>query len=141
MSRSAQAPSKEWQRKSTFSARIALISSGVQVLPDGSVKWVPLSVSTVWIEHRVDLVGNGSGKGPQEVAGNPAGGLLVQLSEGKLGSSVDRHEEVELAFASVHLGDVDVEVADRVALELRAQWLVTIDLGQPRDAMALEAAV
>ncbi|GJE46085.1 hypothetical protein AEGHOMDF_5285 [Methylobacterium soli] len=49
MSRSAQAPSKEWQRNSTFSACIALISPGVQVLPDGSVKCVPLSVSTVWI--------------------------------------------------------------------------------------------
>src|ERR1044071_8593279 len=32
-----------------FSARMALISVGVQALPDGSVKWVPLSVSTVWI--------------------------------------------------------------------------------------------
>ena len=49
ISRSAQAASKEWQRKNTFSARMTLISVGVQALPDGSVKWVPLSVSTVWI--------------------------------------------------------------------------------------------
>jgi len=33
-------------------------------------------------EHRVDLIGNGSGQRPQEVAGNAAGRLLVQLVTG-----------------------------------------------------------
>ena len=39
------------------------------------------------------------------------------------------------------LGDVDVEVADRVALELGPPRLVAIDVGQPRDAVALETTV
>ena len=59
----------------------------------------------------------------------------------KLGSSVDRHEQVELAFPGVHLGDIDGEVAWRVTLELGAQRLVAVCLRQPREAMALEAAV
>src|SRR3954453_24270807 len=42
----AQASSNAWARKSCLRASIALISSGVQVVPLGSVKWVPLSVST-----------------------------------------------------------------------------------------------
>ena len=55
----AQAPLKAWQRKSTFSARIALMSSGVQPSPEGSVKCVPLSVSMppagLAITHKSDL--------------------------------------------------------------------------------------
>jgi hypothetical protein len=40
-----------------------------------------------------------------------------------------------------HLCDVDVEVADRVALELLLRRLVALDIRQPADAMTLEAAV
>jgi len=47
-------------------------------------------VGAVVGEHGVDLVGNRGSKGPEEVAGNPAGGLLVQLGEGELGGPVDR---------------------------------------------------
>jgi hypothetical protein len=65
----------------------------------------------------------------------------VQFGEGELGGPVDRNEEVELSLLGPHLGDVDVEEADRVALELRAQRLVAVGLGQPRDAMTLEATM
>ncbi len=44
----AQAYSKACARKSFSSAIISLISTGDQELPVGSVKWVPLSVRTVW---------------------------------------------------------------------------------------------
>ncbi len=80
-------------------------------------------------EHGVDLVGNGGGKGSQEVAGHPAGRPFVQLDEGELGRPVDRHEQVQPAFLGVHLGDVEVEVAERVALELGAQRLVASTSG------------
>jgi len=65
----------------------------------------------------------------------------VQFGEGELGGPVDCYEQVELSLGGPHLGDVDVEEADRVALELRAQRLVAVGLGQPRDAMTLEATV
>lgn len=38
-----------------------------------------------------------------------------------------------------HLGDVDVEIADRIALELLPYGLVTLDIRQPADAVALQA--
>jgi hypothetical protein len=37
----------------------------------------------------------------------------------------------------LRLGDVDVEIADGVRLEGFLGWLVAIDLGQARDAVAL----
>ena len=57
------------------------------------------------------------------------------------GRAVDGHEEVQLAGLSPDLRDVDVEVADWVALELGTVWLVAVGVGQARDAVALEAAV
>ncbi len=60
---------EEVAAKSTFSARIALISPGVHVLPEGSVKCVSLSG-----KHGVDLVGNGGGEGPEDTASDPARG-------------------------------------------------------------------
>ncbi len=67
--------------------------------------------------------------------------LFVQFDEGKLGYAVDRHEQVELALGSPNLGDVDMEVADRVAFELPLCGCLAFDLRQLRDAMALKAAM
>jgi hypothetical protein len=41
----------------------------------------------------------------------------VHLGEGKFAGAVDGHEQVELALFGPDLGDVDVKVANRVALE------------------------
>jgi hypothetical protein len=65
----------------------------------------------------------------------------MQLDEGELGRAVDGHEEVELALLGPQLGDIDVEEADRVALELGSLWLVAVSVGQPGDAVALQAPV
>jgi hypothetical protein len=59
-------------------------------------------------------IGNGLDQGMQEVCGHTRGGLHVQLGKGELGGPVDGDEEVEPAFGGVHLGNVDVEVADRI---------------------------
>ena len=66
----------------------------------------------------MDLVGHGGDEVAQEVGGGTARDLLVQFDEGELGRAVDRHEQVELALGGADFGDVDVEVADRVGLEL-----------------------
>ena len=68
-------------------------------------------------------------------------GLLHQPSEGVLGGAVHSHEEVELALLGADLGDVDVEVADRIGLEGLLGRLVAGDLGQAADAVALQATV
>ena len=43
-------------------------------------------------QHGVDLVGHGGSKSSEEVAGDTAGRLLVQLDESELGRTVDGHE-------------------------------------------------
>lgn len=66
----------------------------------------------------------------------------MQLHKGKLGCPVDRHEEVELAFLGADLCDVDVEIANWIGLELApGEWLCALRSWQPRDSVALEAAV
>ena len=60
-------------------------------------------------------------------------GPLVQLDIGELAGPIDGHEEIELAFRGLHLGDVDVEVTDRVVLEFRLGRLVAFDLRQAAE--------
>ena len=89
----------------------------------------------------MDLVGNRLDQRRKEVDRGLDVGGRVQLGKGKLRRPIDRHEEVELALLGANLGDVDVEVADRVALEGLFGGLVTGDLRQTADAVALEAAM
>ena len=136
MSRSAQAASKEWQRKGTFSC-----PHRPDVLGRPAVAgWVG-EVGAVVGEHGVDLVGHGRDEATKEVARDTPRCLLVQLDKGELGRAVDGDEEVELALLGPDLGNVDVEEADRVALEPGALRLVAVRVGQPADAVALQAAV
>lgn len=84
------------------------------------------------------------GEGPRRVRGEtPAPRLWSPSSSAKGGlqSPVHVHEKTELAFLGAHLGDVDVEVTEQVALEGLLGCLVALDLGQPADAVPLEAAV
>jgi hypothetical protein len=92
-------------------------------------------------QHRVDPVRHGLDQMAQEVAGDARDRLLVQFDEGELAGAVDGDEEVEFALLGADLGDVDVEVADWVALELALVRLVAVDLGKARDAVALKAAM
>jgi hypothetical protein len=70
-------------------------------------------------EHRVDLVRHGGDQVSEEISRNAAGGLFVQLDESELRCPVDRHEEVELSLFSSDFGDVNMEIADREALNFR----------------------
>src|SRR5882757_4474496 len=54
----------------------------------------------------------------QEVGCNLPCGLLVQLDEGELRGPIDSDEEIEPTLCCTAFGDVDVEVADRIDLEL-----------------------
>src|ERR1700676_1350841 len=92
-------------------------------------------------ENGVKPVGHGCNQGFQEAHRDRSIGLFVQLDERKFSGAVDGNEEVELAFLGADLGDVDVEVADRIYLEFALVRLVAIDLRQARDAVALQAAM
>src|SRR5215212_5672767 len=137
----AQASSKAWARNSCWRASIALISAGVQVLPLGSVKWVPLEVGAIVGENRMHPVRHSRDQVSEEVAGNAASDPLMQLNKGKLGRAVDRNQQIELALLGSDFRDIGVEVADRGALELGSAWLVAVCVGQPRDAVPLQTAV
>ena len=54
--------------------------------------------------------------------------LVDQLGDGELARAVDADEQIELAFGSLHLGNIDVEEANGVALEALALWLVALDI-------------
>ena len=84
-----------------------------QVFP-GEVRCMPPSVSTV---------------------------RLVQLDEGEVGNPVDGDQEMKPALRGLDLGDVDVDVAERVGLELAFASGGPLHVGQPGDAMPLQAAV
>lgn len=77
----------------------------------------------------------------QKRAGDLNGGAFFQAHEGELGSPIDGHEQVELAFGCAHLGNVNVEVADRIALEPFVARFVAFGLRQPTDAVALQTPV
>jgi hypothetical protein len=58
-----------------------------------------------------------------------------ELSDRELGGAVDGDEEIELALRRLHLGDVDVEEADRIGLELPLGRSFAFNLRQPRDEL------
>ena len=64
----------------------------------------------------------------------------MQFDEGELRGPVDRDEEIELALSGSNFGDVDMEIADRVSLELALGLGFAFDLGQARDPVPLEEA-
>ena len=65
----------------------------------------------------------------------------MQLDESELRRPVDCDEHVQLAFRGAHLGNVDVEEADRIGLELLLCGLVALRLRQPADPMPLQATM
>lgn len=88
-------------------------------------------------QHRMDPVGHGRDEGFEEGGRGDAIGAFRQLDQGELAGSVYRDEQVELAFGGLQLGDVDVEEADRVGLELLLGGFLTFDIGEPADTVAL----
>ena len=75
-------------------------------------------------QDRVDTIRHDVQKVLQELPSGFSVGLFSQLNDSKFAGAVNGYEEKELAFGRLHLGDVDVEETDRVALELRTLGLV-----------------
>lgn len=92
-------------------------------------------------ENRVDLVGNCSDQVEKELLRDRRCGSFMQFDIGKFTGPVDGHEEIEPAFCAADLGDIDVEVADRIGFELLLRRRIAIDVRQATNAVALQAAV
>jgi len=54
---------------------------------------------------------------------------------------MDGDQQAQFALYRLHLGDIDVKVADRVGFNFRAPGLVAFGIGQTGDAVTLKAAM
>jgi len=75
-------------------------------------------MDAVFIQHLADALGHVFNELAQELGGSQFGRLGVQLGKGKLGGPVDGYGQIKLSLRGLHLGDVHVEVAYRVAFKL-----------------------
>jgi hypothetical protein len=98
-------------------------------------------VHSVVSKHGMDLVGHNLDEGLEKVREDPCRGPLLQLDEDEPRGSIDSDEEIEFALPGTHLHDINMEVADRIGLELLPLGLVTLDIGQARNAMPLKTTV
>ena len=67
--------------------------------------------------------------------------FVDQLRDRELARAVYADEQVHLAFGGPHFGNIDVEEADRVALEALPLRLIAFDVRQAGDPLSLEATV
>jgi hypothetical protein len=111
-----------------------LVERGLLALPVGELH-------AVVRQDGVDLVGHGSDQAAQEWRRHGLAGLWVQLGLGTRARAVDGHEQIERAFFGVHLGDIAVEVSERVGLEGLCGGLTAFGVRQATDAMPLQAAM
>jgi len=98
-------------------------------------------LDTVIGQHRVDFVGNGCHQVIQECRRRLGVGALCHSGKGELRGPVDGDEQIEFALGGAQVGDVDVEIADGVALEALLFGFVGADLRQAAAAMAPQAAM
>jgi hypothetical protein len=75
-----------------------------------------------------------------ELPGRLSVSFCNDLGYGQLGRSIYAHKEKELSLSSPHRGEVDVEEADGVALELLTLGLVTCDVRQAAAEILLRLA-
>jgi hypothetical protein len=70
----------------------------------------------------------GTARFSADVPGTPT--LFVdQLGDRELARAVDSHEQIQLAFGGLHLGDIHVEEVDGIALEALTLRLVAFSVG------------
>jgi hypothetical protein len=76
---------------------------------------------------------------PQELGCFHLASLCEQLGVGIRAGPVDGDKEIALPFLRADFRDVDVEVADRVPLELLARRFLAVDIGKTADSMPLSS--
>ena len=67
--------------------------------------------------------------------------LVDKCGDRELAGTVDADEQIQFAFGSLHLGNIDMEEADWVTLEALPLRLVAFDVRQAGDPVSLEASV
>lgn len=98
-------------------------------------------LNTVVGQHGVDAIGNGRNQRFQKRGSSAHVCAFDQFNKGELRGTVDSHEQIEFAFSGANLGQVDMEVADRVALELLPVGLAAFHFRKTADAMPFQATM
>ena len=105
------------------------------------VAWREGELDSVVGQNRMNPVWHGGDQRFEESRCGLSVRLFDEQSEREFARAVNGDEEMELSLAGMYLGDVDVEVADGVALEALFRRLVALDIRQAADAMALKASM
>src|SRR4029077_16291949 len=105
------------------------------------IAWREGELNAIVGENRVDLVRDSRNQGLEEDGGGRPPSLFHQLHEGEFAGAVDGDIEVELALSGLDLGDVDMEEADRVGLELFLLGLGPFNIRQSADTVTLQASM
>jgi hypothetical protein len=92
-------------------------------------------------EHGVDAVRNGFDERVEEGYCSSHVCFFHEFDDGQLRSPIDGDEQVELAFGGPHLGQVDVEEADRIGVELLSPGRVALNVRQAADAVAFQTTM
>jgi hypothetical protein len=92
-------------------------------------------------EHGVDAIRDSRDQRFEECRRSLHIGTFNQLHESELRGAVGGHKEIKLAFGGAHLGQINMELADRIALELLPSGLAAFHFRQPADAMPFQTAM
>ena len=88
----------------------------------------------------MDPVWHGFQQVPEELAGGLPASLGDELGDRKSTRAVDTNEQIGLVFGGLHLGDINVKEADRIALEALSLRLVALNVRLAGYSVSLQAA-
>jgi len=91
-------------------------------------------------QDRVDRVRDTLDQPAQEVRRDPWSRSFVSFREGEMADAIDGDDELELAFVRPDLREIDVDVPDRIVVELPTHARA-LRIRQAADALALKQAV
>ncbi len=98
-------------------------------------------VSAVVGENGVDFIRDELDEFLQKIGGLAPSRPFHQSGEGELAGAVDGDKKVELTLGGAHLGEIDVEVADQIDLELLLGRTLAVEIRPTADAVALKTTM
>ncbi len=92
-------------------------------------------------QNGMDPIRNDAQEIFEEFPGDFPIGFLNQLCDSEFAGPIDGDEDIQLAFSSLDLGNIDVKKADGSAFETLSFGLVSRDIRKPGYPVALKAAM
>ena len=107
----------------------------------GIIVWRICKLDPIVRQNCMDFIGNGFDNCDEKGGSRLSVGFIDKLAEGEFTGPVNGDIQMQLAFRSPHLSDINMEVANWIRLEFLFVRLVTRHLWQTGYAMALRAVV